>query len=231
MGWGIGGGWVKAREDSEAGVSRTMRFIALLVLALTTAPYVHAETITGKVVGIADGDTITVLDTTKTQHKIRLDGIDAPEGGQAFSAKSKKALSGKIHGKDVRIEYEKRDRYGRILGQVYLGDRLINKEMVSEGFAWHYKKYSSDKALADAEVTARTAKAGLWSEAHPTPPWEFRTGKKAAKAKAEYGTDAKYWLNTGGGVRHNEGCRWYGKTKRGRECREDEGKACGRCGG
>jgi len=139
-------------------------FIAILLLLITAT--LHADEIRGKVVGIADGDTITVLDAEKVQHKIRLEGIDAPEKGQAFGTKAKEKMS--------ELVGEKKDRYGRILGNVHLGDRLINLEMVQEGLAWHYKQYSKAKELADAEDEARKAKKGLWGDKSPEPPWEFR---------------------------------------------------------
>ena len=91
---------------------------------------------TGKVVSIADGDTVTVL-VDKTQHRIRLVGIDAPESGQAFGNKAQMALGDKVFGKDVKVEWMERDRYKRILGTIYLDGRWINKEMMAEGWAWH----------------------------------------------------------------------------------------------
>ena len=120
---------------------------AILLLALTAT--VHADEIRGKVVSIADGDTITVLDAEKVQHKIRLEGIDAPEKGQAFGTKSKEKLSELVGEKEVAVRWEKKDRYGRILGDVHLGDHHINLEMVHEGLAWHYKQYSKSKELAE----------------------------------------------------------------------------------
>ncbi len=151
-----------------------MRLIAAPLLLLLITATVHADEIRGKVVGIADGDTITVLDADKVQHKIRLEGIDAPERGQAFGTKSKEKLSELVGEKEVVVRWEKKDRYGRILGDVYLGDRLINLEMVQDGLAWHYKQYSKSKELADAEDEARKAKKGLWGVKSPEPPWDFR---------------------------------------------------------
>lgn len=151
----------------------TMKSAAILLLLLITAN-VHADEIRGKVVSIADGDTITVLDAEKVQHKIRLEGIDAPEKGQAFGTKAKEKMSELVGEKDVIVRWEKKDRYGRILGDVLLGDRHINLEMVQEGLAWHYKQYSKSKELAEAEDEARKAKKGLWADKSPEPPWEFR---------------------------------------------------------
>ena len=133
-----------------------MRLLTVLA-GLLLATQSFAYELRGKVVSIADGDTITVLDAQKVQHKIRFQGIDAPEKRQAFGTRSKEALSEKIGDKDVLVIWKEKDRYDRILGDVYLGKRHINLEMVQEGMAWHYKQYSKDAALAEAEIAARVA--------------------------------------------------------------------------
>jgi micrococcal nuclease len=149
-----------------------------LIVSLLLSSVASGDEIKGKVVGIADGDTITVLDESNAQHKIRLEGIDAPEKKQAFGEKSKTTLSEKVFQKDVVVRWEKKDKYGRVLGAVYLDKRHINLEMVQEGLAWHYKRFSKAKELAEAEVTARDTKVGLWAEENPMPPWEFRAKKE-----------------------------------------------------
>lgn len=126
---------------------------AILLLALTAT--VHAEEIRGKVVSITDGDTITVLDAEKVQHKIRLEGIDAPEKGQAFGTKSKEKLSELVGEKEVAVRWEKKDRYGRILGDVHLDDRLINLEMVQDGLAWHPSRRNWPKPRTKLEGQKR----------------------------------------------------------------------------
>lgn len=149
---------------------------ALTALVLTT----HADTLTGRVVSVADGDTITVLDTNKQQHKVRLVGIDAPEKGQAFGQKSKENLSDLVFGKEVEIEHEKLDRYGRILGKVHVDGIDVGLQQVRDGMAWHFKRYQSEQSAEDreaygeAEVVARRDGVGLWIDAEPTPPWAFR---------------------------------------------------------
>ena len=117
-----------------------MRWIAAPVLFVAITANLHADEIRGKVVSISDGDTITVLDAEKVQHKIRLQGIDAPEKKQAFGTKSKDRLSDKIGEKEVVVKWKEKDRYGRVLGEIHLGDRHINLEMVQDGMAWHYKQ-------------------------------------------------------------------------------------------
>ena len=128
----------------------------------------------GNVVGISDGDTITVLHPDKTQMKVRLAEIDCPEKKQPFGTKSKEALSEKIFGKYVKVEWTKKDRYGRVIGKVYLNGRYINKEMIEEGWAWHYTDYSHSPEMAEAQEYAKSHKLGLWADKHPVPPWDFR---------------------------------------------------------
>ncbi|MBM4070790.1 MAG: nuclease [Planctomycetes bacterium] len=162
---------------------------------------------TGKVVGISDGDTITVL-LDKQQHKIRLEGIDAPESGQAFGTKAKQVLSDKIFGKEVKVVWSSRDKYKRILGHVYLDDKWINKELVEEGFAWHYVKYSNDKDLAKAEKDAKEGKKGLWADPSPIPPWDFRKGK----ADLPDDLDTVY-ITASGKKYHRASCKYVAKSK------------------
>jgi endonuclease YncB( thermonuclease family) len=145
---------------------------------------VQAGTITGTVVRITDGDTLVVLDANKVQYKIRLVGIDAPEKKQAFGKKSKENLSTLVAGKYVVVEYDKLDRYKRVLGKILLNGEDMNLEQVSSGLAWHYKKYQGEQSQSDrimyseAEVDAREAKRGLWQDPDPIPPWEYRKSKR-----------------------------------------------------
>jgi endonuclease YncB( thermonuclease family) len=132
------------------------------------------DVIVGKVVKIADGDTLTVLDDDNAQHRIRLFGIDAPEKSQAFGNQSKKSLSEKVFGESVRVEVTDIDRYGREVGRIYLGDRFINLEQVHDGYAWRYTTYDRHHEFDAAEAEARAHRRGLWAAPHPTPPWEFR---------------------------------------------------------
>ncbi len=113
---------------------------ALVCLLLALACTANAETITGLVVGIADGDTITVLDADKVQHKIRLAGIDAPEKKQPFGNRSKESLSALAFDKTVNVETSKRDRYGRQIGKVLVNGRDVNLVQVERGMAWFYRR-------------------------------------------------------------------------------------------
>jgi endonuclease YncB( thermonuclease family) len=157
---------------------------ALVCLLVALACTAHAETITGRVVGVADGDTITVLDGDKVQHKIRLAGIDAPEKKQAFGQRSKESLSDLAFDKTVDVETSKRDRYGRQIGKVLVNGRDANLVQIERGMAWFYRQYQREQSSNDqrlyeaAEDAAKAAKRGLWRDADPVPPWEFRHNKR-----------------------------------------------------
>jgi endonuclease YncB( thermonuclease family) len=144
----------------------------------------NAATLQGKVVNVADGDTLTVLDDKKTQHKIRLQGIDAPEKSQPFGQKSKQSLSQLVHSKMVTVEFEKKDKYGRTVGKVLLNDTDVCLEQIKLGMAWHYKKYASEQPKTDREIyaqaeqLAKSQAIGLWRDKNPMPPWDFRQQTK-----------------------------------------------------
>ena len=157
----------------------------LLILFITFSFNIaYAAILEGRVVGIADGDTITVLDITNTQHKIRLAGIDAPEKRQPFGNVSKQSLSDLVFGKQVVVNYQKFDRYDRVVGKVFVDGVDANLEQVKRGLAWYFKKYKSELVLDDrldylhAEEDAINARIGLWVEPNPIPPWEFRKANR-----------------------------------------------------
>jgi endonuclease YncB( thermonuclease family)/methylphosphotriester-DNA--protein-cysteine methyltransferase len=174
-------------------------FILLLACAWTgaaqqastaSAPQTQANNvelvIEGKVVRVSDGDTITVLDADNKQHKIRFQGIDAPESKQDFGQASKENLSKMVFGKQVTVTWSKVDKYRRTVGKVFLDGKDVNIEQIKAGMAWHYKKYADEQppedriTYAKAEEEARAAKLGLWQDPNPTPPGEWR-----AEAKTE----------------------------------------------
>ena len=144
----------------------------------------------GRIVGISDGDTVTLLDANKRQHKIRLTGIDAPEKKMPFGQRSKEHLSDLVFSKDVQVETEKLDRYGRTLGKIVFDRTDINLAMINAGLAWHYKKYQNDQSRSDrllyahAEDQARQQHIGLWRDPTPTPPWEWRQAGQASGIRA-----------------------------------------------
>lgn len=150
--------------------------LALLCLAAEPANFLR-----GKVVHVADGDTLTVLVGTE-QIKIRLEGIDSPEAKQAFGSRAKQRLSELTHGKEVEVTKTGEDRYKRTLGTVWIAGRDVNAELVREGMAWHYKQFSRDAELSKLEIQAREANRGLWADPAPIAPWEFRKAKREADA-------------------------------------------------
>jgi endonuclease YncB( thermonuclease family) len=155
----------------------------------------HAAELHAKVVGISDGDTLTVLDDANSTHRIRLDGIDAPEKGQAYGARSREHLAALAFGKPVVVIWNKRDRYGRIVGQVQvttlrcatstcLPAHDIGLALIEAGLAWHYKRYQHEQPAAErdryarAEDEARARRVGLWLDPQPVPPWEYRGARR-----------------------------------------------------
>lgn len=147
---------------------------------LAAVPVMHHAV----VVGVTDGDTVTVVDDSQRLWKVRLAGIDAPEKRQAFGQQSTEALTKRLFGQQVIIEAGKADRYGRTVGKVMLSGRDVNLELVSAGLAWHYKKYQREQSIEDrasyesAEREARLHGLGLWQQADPVAPWDYRNQMK-----------------------------------------------------
>jgi len=161
----------------DFAIKFTCGLLVSLVFAFIDA---KAEVLVGTVVGITDGDTITVLAKDNTEHKVRLMGIDAPESKQDFGNESKKELSNYIYQREVTVEYKKQDRYKRKVGKVILDKQDICLQMISDGLAWHYKDYEKEQSKIDrdlysqAEVKAREAKRGLWQDSNAIKPSAFR---------------------------------------------------------
>ena len=131
--------------------------------------------LSGKVVRIADGDTLTLLDASNTQHKIRLHGIDTPERGQPHGNAARKALEAHVAGLRIDVAIQDTDRYGRTVGIVYRNGQNINLALVRDGWAWWYERYArNDRQLAQAQREAKAARRGLWQDNNPIPPWEWR---------------------------------------------------------
>src|SRR5262249_34971257 len=149
-------------------LSPMRRFLPILLILVAACPACGSD-FSARVVGISDGDTITVLTADKRQHRIRLHGIDAPETGQDFRSPAKQLASTLAFGKTVTIQARDKDRYGRTVADVILPDgRLLNREMVREGMAWRYRKYAPhDAEFARLEAEAKAAKRGLWSRPNP----------------------------------------------------------------
>ena len=158
------------------------KYVVSLLLIFSGSAFADYLDCPCKVVKVSDGDTVHVLDQSRTKHKIRLGGIDAPERKQAFGKKSKENLAKYVAGQNVEVEYDKRDRYGRIIGKIIKDGQDINLLQIKDGFAWHYKEYQREQSELDrmlyssAEIEARNIKMGLWSDP-AVPPWEYRKKK------------------------------------------------------
>lgn len=165
-----------------------MRTLAFFLIFLLIAPIALAEQLSGKVIGISDGDTLTLLTESKQPVKIRLAEIDTPESGQPYGSRARQALSDLAFGKQARVAVTDRDRYGRTVGRVYVGEKDVNAELVRQGAAWVYRQYAHDKALFTLEEEARRMQRGLWAlpEAQRVPPWEWRrAGKQPLQTRTD----------------------------------------------
>ncbi len=163
---------------------------ALLLCALASAQ-AQVTTINGRVVGVVDGDTITVALAGGAQQIVRLKNIDAPERDQAAGSDARQFLAGLIFEKKVTVYYCKRDRYGRIVGKVFLGSRDVALELIQAGHAWHFKKYENELCgaerqgdYASAEIAGRREQKGLWKEPAPEAPWLYRVRRRDERAQA-----------------------------------------------
>lgn len=165
-------------------MSRTSRIWLLVALALTWVSPALAGTLVGRVIGVTDGDTLTVVDSRFVQHKVRLSGIDAPEKSQPFGNVSRQHLALLTFGRHVTVEGTKRDRYKRTVGKVLVGGVDANLAQIEAGLAWHYREYAREqtptdrRTYAEAEVTARAKRNGLWLDSRPVAPWEYRKARR-----------------------------------------------------
>ena len=155
------------------------RLFALLLLLLISAR-VPAETLTGRIIGVSDGDTLTLLDAEQIPHKIRIAGIDAPEKKQPFGEKAKTSLSALAYNRTAEADCRKIDRYRRNVCVVFVGGKDIGLEQIKAGMAWWYQQYSKEQTKQEridyeqAEFLARRHRYGLWNSKNPMPPWDWR---------------------------------------------------------
>lgn len=162
--------------------------LATLLLACFFLP-ATAATYTGRVIAISDGDTLTVLDADRQQHKIRLEGIDAPEKRQPWGQRARQSLGELVFDRMVEIQVGKTDRYGRTIGRVFVDGRDVSLEQVRRGLAWHYKAYAREQTpqarvdYAQAEREARSRRLGLWGDDGPVAPWDFRKGRRPSPGR------------------------------------------------
>ncbi len=189
---------------------KPFRIVLSLILALLfisadiALQTVEAQTQTGKVVGVSDGDTVTIL-VDKTQVRVRLYGIDAPEGGQDFGRRAKEFASQMVFGKIVTMEVMDIDRYGMTVANILVDGKSLNEELVKAGYAWVYPQYCKIpvcKEWYQYEAEARVQKIGLWSHPNPIPPWDFRRGKHRVSTGIYHG-------NTRSMVFHQSTCEHF----------------------
>lgn len=153
---------------------------AIALAGYLLASSVLAETYTGRVVGVMDGDTVKVLDKAKMLHKIRLAGVDAPEKSQPYGQRAKQNLASRVFDREVTLDCGKLDRYKREICVVLLDGQDINLAQVQAGYGWWYRQYAREQTLSQrlayqaAELSARELRIGLWRDASPTPPWKWR---------------------------------------------------------
>lgn len=153
------------------------------VMALVSALFAAAgaaadESFEGKIKRVIDGDTLLVADNKETVHEVQLEGIDAPEIKQDYGKQASDALTKLVQEKSLKITWASKDTYGRLLGQVHVGDVHINTEMLKMGMAWHFKRYNQSEGLAKAEAVAKSMKKGLWSKETALAPWDYRKENK-----------------------------------------------------
>jgi endonuclease YncB( thermonuclease family) len=153
--------------------------LCLIVLALT--PTAALADFTGRVVKVSDGDTITVL-VHKTQIRVRLDAIDAPEFKQAFGQRSRQSLADICAGRTAEVVERGKDRYGRTIGKISCDGVDANSEQLRRGMAWVFTRYvPKGSPLYELEANARLRQTGLWADAHPVAPWVWRAAQRAAQ--------------------------------------------------
>ena len=200
----------------------TRIFTLLFTFALILPSVALSKDLRGKVVSVSDGDTITILDSSQRKHKIRLYGIDSPEGRQAFGNKAKKVTSAFTYGKIVDVNVLDRDRYGREVGLVYANGINVNGELVKKGYAWVYTKYCKIRTCdtwVGYQKSAIKSKLGLWADPHAKPPWEYRASRRSntpqsisstsSSSKKTTPTYGGYHGNVKSKVFHAPGCQHF----------------------
>ncbi len=165
--------------------SKVILWLIVILWLLPGAVNAGEKALTGKVTRIIDGDTIEVLYSESVKgkvvhipYRIRLQGIDCPESGQAYGKQAKQFTSALCFGQQVKVLEHGRDKYRRTLGTIILSNgKNLNQELVRAGLAWHYRQYSKDSTLQALEEQARRDRRGLWQDKNPVPPWEYRRGR------------------------------------------------------
>lgn len=151
--------------------------LTFISIILFVQPVLSCEVLSGKVVGVKDGDTIEIL-VDNQKHVIRFAEVDAPEKKQPFGKKAKQFVSGKIFGKKVKVVTLKRGRYGRRIGEVFYRGVSVNEELIASGLAWQDPRYSKSLGIKALQQDAIKNRQGLWVDPSPVSPWEWRKNKK-----------------------------------------------------
>lgn len=189
----------------------TIKNILLLILLLLPSVSL-SDTITGKVVSVADGDTITILNGSQ-QTKIRFYGIDTPESKQAYGKQAKKFTASLTAGKQVSVKVYDTDKYGRSVGVVFVGATNVNQEIIRNGHAWQYRKYCKESFCSDwiaLEKQARHNRIGLWADKSPQAPWDWRKNKRSGGKRSDIvGGTSIYHGNVKSHVLHGSTCKDY----------------------
>ena len=200
-----------------------------IIVALLAIIFLHclpaftfAQPITGKVISVADGDTITILVSARNSVKVRLAAVDCPESGQAYGKQAKKFTSRMVYGKQVTIKPVTKDRYGRTVAMVYQNGANLSKEIIANGYGWVFRKYCKWAFCSDwlrLEQNARNRGIGLWRDKNAIPPWEWRKlqrGSNQPSSRFHSTTRSQYLPNSGGyhgnvrsHVFHGSGCQHY----------------------
>ena len=209
-------------------------FIILFIFAICITTVTRSEELVGKCVGVADGDTCTILIDGNESRRIRFYGIDAPESGQDFGKKAKEYCSNLIFGKNIKVIGLATDKFGRTVGKVYVGDTYVNLEMVKAGLAWHYSYYSpNDYDFAEAEKEARKKRLGLWIQPNPIEPREYRhsnSHKLVPVDRTKITIEGPFWVSRSGKI-HNKYCEVWNKVKDKKLTDFPVGENCKACGG
>lgn len=195
------------------------RRLALLALALLVCFGRDAAAgarvrgrLAGVVTHVADGDTLDI-DANGRTYTVRLDGIDAPEQGQAFSQQARQRLRVMAFSQPATAVVQDQDRYGRLVARVVVRGADLSEEMVKAGLAWHYVRYSSDRRLAALEQQARQQRAGLWADRSAVPPWQYRSDRLTRRAPtpprepSAAPATGPFHGNVSSHVYHASGCR------------------------
>lgn len=163
---------------------RVLRFAVFAVSLFVFLHSTQAAGLSGRIVGVVDGDTVDLLTESKQLVRVRLAGIDAPERGQPHGTIAKKVLSDLVFSKSASLDGEKKDRYGRVVAKVVVEGLDANLQMVRLGYAWHYTKYEREQSAKDrslynaAQGIARQERLGLWKDSNPVAPWDFRASRR-----------------------------------------------------